>query len=351
MIWHPLSLSILALDLLALAFVLSAVLTALKVLSRWDPASAGPEQIALEAATDGASLAARYGFVFFVAASLGLVLGITQVFPTLVQGAMCGSGVLEAMDGLGERALVLRVSALLALWAARSLDGVNRSAAQAPAVPTVARAQLLAVPLLVLAGLTTARALMALDPYAPVDCCQVTYGSFSTLSEASHTLGFSDTGWLWVFAAGASAFGLAIPWTWRRLRGEAPGLSRGFTSFALPSLALVWVPVAGVTLVRVLAAYHYEVLHHHCPWCLFLPAHKAVGYVLFGALLVIALESLAFLAVARLGRTTPVLAQAASRRQGRALLAMLIALLLFLGLSLGPAVVWRMAHGVWLHAS
>ena len=352
MIWHPISLAVLALDALALIFFASASVTWLRVLLRWAPEQADPHQIALEAATDGASLATRYGLVFFVASSLALVLGIVQVFPGLVPGAMCGTGVLSAMKGEGARALALRGLALAALWAWRSLDGVNRAHPRPPSVPLVARWHLLAFPLFALSVLATLRALLALDPHVPVDCCQVVYDNFSSPAEAHQSFGLSDSAWLWLTGLGAAALaGLALG-AWGRIQSEGGRAGRRAPrGWLLLTVTFIWLPVAALTLVRVLAAVHYEVLHHHCPWCLFLPEHGAVGYPLFGALIVIGLEAIAFVAAGQAAHAAPTLRVVARERQGRALKLMLMALVVFLGLSFVPAFLWRLAHGVWMHGA
>ncbi len=350
MIWHPLSLTILCLDGLALLFLLASSRTALAVLTRWKPESRGAAQVALEAGTDGASTAAGYAVSFFAAATLVLVLGIAQIFPGLVEGAMCGTGVLESMGSSGPQALLTRGLAMAALWVARTMDKVNRGIPRPPAQPLTARWQLLALPFLVLAVVETPTALAALDPYATVACCQAVYDNFSSVSEARHVFGLSDGAWVWLFAASSLALASVVLWSWRlRRRQDAPP-GGGPSTWVLAAVSWTWIPVAAIALVRVLSAYHYEVLQHHCPWCLFLPRHGTVGYLLFGALGVVGLESLAYVAAGRLVAGTSGLGEVGARRQGRALVALALALVVFLALSLGPALIWRLSHGVWLHA-
>ncbi len=359
MIWHPLSLSVLALDALALAFATVAAVSYARVLFGWVPGSAAARQIALEADCDGARLATRTAIFFFLAASLLLVLGISLLLPALVPGAMCGTGVLQAMGGLGTRALILRAGALAILWIWRSLDGVHRAHPRSVDEPTIARWQLLALPVLGLAVLTTVRAFLNLDPHQPVSCCQVVYDAFRSREEATHTAGLSDG--FWLLAASGTGILLAglAAFAWRSLRrrtAAAPEI--GAPSSRPPSVvppaavllaAAAWLPAAATALVTVLSAYHYEVLHHHCPWCLFLPEHGAVGIVLYGALLLVGLEALAVFAVARFARSNPAVSDAARSRQRRALLRILGALLVFTVFTVGPALLWRWRTGVWMH--
>lgn len=357
MSWHPLMVAVLVVDGLALLFALTAAVTHLRVLLGWEPGSSDPRQIALEGATDAAAIAGRYALWAFVAATALLVLGISLVLPQLVSGAMCGTGVLTAMGGTGQRALALRGLALALLWVWRTLDALNRAAPRPPATPAVARWQLLALPLLALAVIDTARALWALDPARPVDCCQVVYDGFASSAQASTTAGLDDQVWIALTSAGGLVLLALAVLGLRRLSRTVEVLPKLGATLAL--LAVAWAPVATVTLVRVLSAYHYQVLQHHCPWCLLLPEHWAVGYPLYGALLVVLLEALSALTAARFkpavvdvaGSTLAetMLAEAARQRQRRAFVAIIVSVLLFAALTAGPALHWRLSHGVWMH--
>jgi len=118
-------------------------------------------------------------WLFLGLAALVLVVAIAGALPDLVPGAMCGTGVLEATAGRGERALALRCLALLLLGAFRPCARLDAGAPEAPLLPTEARLLLLALPVTLLAGLDTWRALAALDVHAAVDCCAVVYDELS----------------------------------------------------------------------------------------------------------------------------------------------------------------------------
>ena len=121
-----------------------------------------------------------------------------------------------------------------------------------------------------------------------------------------------------------------------------PGPSPGRTS------AVVAVPMAAVGLVRVFSAYHYGVLHHHCPWCLFLAEHWLVGYPLFGALLVVLFDGVGVFLAARVAVREPILHAAGLARVRQGALRLLLAVLVFAVLAGGPALVWRLRYGVWM---
>ena len=123
---------------------------------------------------------------------------------------------------------------------------------------------------------------------------------------------------------------------------------RGAAARALILVTLVWVPLTTLVLVRLLAPYHYEVLHHHCPWCLFLGEHGMVGYPLFAALLLVVLEVPAALLSGAVGRARPAVAAEATVRVRQAGLRIVVAVLAFVALAGGPALLWRLRHGVWM---
>ncbi len=343
MIWHPLVLAVVGLDLLGLLALLFAAATALQVLLHWAPGSAAAAQIALERRAETAELAVRCGFWAILGASLVLVVGITNVLPELVPGAMCGTGVLQATAGSGARALGFRFGALMLLYGWRMLETVNRRQPQGTLTVPAARLLLLALPLALLAAGDTLQALAGLDVLQPVDCCAVVYDQFRPPELSGRAAGLSDELWLGLFGGGAFLLGVLAVSLVRAsdpVRGRWPG--------ALAAASLLWAGAAAVALVRVLAAYTYQVLHHYCPWCLFLPEHRFVGFPLFGALLLASLEGsgvwMLALAARRCGLPLP---GAAFRvRAGARRVAWAVAV--FSLLAVAPALWWRWRFGVWI---
>jgi hypothetical protein len=116
----------------------------------------------------------------------------------------------------------------------------------------------------------------------------------------------------------------------------------------MSATALAFVPAAALALVRVLAAYRYEVLSHPCPWCLFLPEHGYAGYPLFGALALVAIEAVALATAQRIARSSPALAAAARLRVRQAALRITFATAAFALVATWPALVWRVRFGAWM---
>lgn len=338
---HPLVLGISLLDLLGLALLLAAALRGERVLRGWAPGSASAQQLELERGMEAGGLLARAGAGLLLLSSLGLLLAITAVLPQVVPGAMCGTGVITAMQGLGVQALTLRGLALMLLTVWFVLDRLDRACPQAPLAPLVGLALVVATPMCIWAGVETARALYSLDTHEAVDCCAALYEEAGGAGAAAGAAAASWT--LYAFGAGAVLLLLASAWSAWQPSLHAWRLSPWVL------LGLAWPPVAQEVLVGRLAAYHYEVLAHHCPWCLFLPEHGGVGYPLFGALAWVMVEATAAATAGLAARSQPQVAGLARARVRSAGQRMLGATVLFLGVALGPAVLWWWRYGVWLN--
>lgn len=339
---HPLLMGVAVMDGLSLLFLIASALTALRILSGWTPGSADRRQIELETAAEGAALHARIAFGFFAVSTVVLIAAMANALPPIVPGAMCGTGVLQATDGRGGRALLFRLLGLVALYLWRTTEDLNRAQPESPLAVSQARALLLAPPAVFLGVMDTVRAAGALSSHGPVSCCAVIYDQVRSVTGTGRTAGIPDGVWVWGFVAtGLLLLGAA---------GWAAAARRPSRTSArlLAVAAILWAPVAAIALVRALAAYHYGVLHHHCPWCLFLVDHHGVGYPLFGALAIIVLEGPAAWVAAGIGWRHPAIAESAALRVRRSGRRIVIAVLLFFLLSTGPALLWRARFGVWM---
>lgn len=335
---HPLILALVALDAVAALLLLAAAVPAAKVMLDWRPGASDPRQLALERRLEAGALQARLATFAWALSTVIFAVAVAGVLPDLVPGAMCGTGVMTAMGGSGSRALLLRLVAALALGAWHLVDRLDRARPDGEATEAAARALLLAVPIALLAAWDALGAFGRLDTHTAVDCCAVVYDATREGGALSH---LAPGQWLW--AAGVLGAGVLVTALSSALRPR-PGL--GATALAL--LAPLWALAAGGALVNVLAAYRYEVLAHHCPWCLFLAEHGRVGYPLFGAMIVIALEGGAAGLAGRIAGGRPALLPAAQRRIRRAGVRALVALAIYGWLAVGPAIQWRLSTGVWL---
>ena len=172
---HPIVLAVVVLDSLSVLLILAAGLDALAVVLSWAPASPTARQVRLERRAESAALRARVATFLFLASTLAFVLAVASVLPGIVPGAMCGTGVLQAMGGDGPQAFALRMASVGVLGAWHLLDRLDRTRPEAPLITVSGRAILLAIPLVTMAVWRTLDALRGLEGQGPVDCCSVVY--------------------------------------------------------------------------------------------------------------------------------------------------------------------------------
>lgn len=342
MILHPLALSLFMADAAAAASILAAGATALRITLHWRPGSAEREQLSLEAAGETAALLARIGMILFAATTGLFLLMITNILPSLVPGAMCGTGVMQAMDGYGGRALGFRLVSVAVLYIWYLLETLNRTRPEAPLTPLAARVLLAAVPVVLLGSVEGVRSFRQVDVHQPVSCCAVVYDAVGGKDAAGADAETAPPPMIAFLTLGAALSAAAARLAWGGPRGR-----RGIGGIVLV-LGLIWPPVAVAALVRGLSAYHYQVLHHRCPWCLFLPDHGLVGFLLFGALFVVCLEGICARIALAIGERHPEVVQPAVRRLRRSGRRVFFATVVFLAVSGLPALLWRWRFGVWI---
>jgi len=343
MIRHPLLLSVISIDVISLLLVAAATVPALRILAGRSPEPPTDGRIALGGKAGTASVQGRAGLALLALSTGLLIFGIAGVLPMIIPGAMCGEGVLQATNGAMGRALTLRGLALslLAVW--HLLGRLNRDQPESPLATAAARSLLLAAPVAVLAVYETFQAILRLDLDRPVDCCTAVYGRVRPLSPSGGEPSMPDAFWIFGLTLGGIAIILAGIHLWRSYR------PMGTSATGLFSVATVlWVPVAVTALLRSFAAYHYRFPREPCSWCLFLPENKLVGYPLFGALIVVAVEACAAFICSTVAAKSPALEPTAMKRSRTAGLRVAFAALLFLALVGIPAIVWRLQLGFWI---
>ena len=271
-----------------------------------------------------------------------LVIGISSVWPDHVPGAMCGTGVLQAMGPAGRQTLFYHLAALgvLVIWAAvRRLDATHP---HAPLIAMHGRLLLLAAPLMALGGVAWSRAVGALTGSPPVNCCAVVYAGAGNagINGMLHVAG--GDAWLGICFAGALMAVVWGVWRWRQRGGP-----RRWTP-VVAIVLLAWAAWSVITLKVAVTPYIYQVLYHPCLWCLFLPEHGAVGFLYFGLLLWIVIEALRLVAAAITGGWSMELKAAATELIRRSGLRLAVGVLLFMAAVLWPILKWRWTTGVWL---
>ncbi len=340
---HPVVLAVVLIDLMASACWLVAVAGAIPVAAGWKAGAATREQLLLERRAEEVSSLARLGLGLYGAATLSLLIAINHVLPSIVPGAMCGVGVLQAMPG-GWLALAVRLLAFLLLWGWAVLDALDRRAPLAPLATASARALLVAVPVAWVAAWQTGEALLYVDVQHPVSCCAVVY-DLAREDTASSAMAVAEDGHTVTAAlAGLALFAGAL--FLRRRAARALPARWAATVFALGALG--WAALAAWVLVDVAAPYLYGVLGHRCPLCFFLPHHHGVGYPLFGALLSATAGAVALAVASNAAARSPSVVPSACAFVRWATVAVVTGVALFAVLAVGPALVWRLRFGVWI---
>jgi hypothetical protein len=340
---EPTLLAVLATDFIVILLILSASLTAYGVVLHWKPESADRTQLNLEIASETSSIKVRAGTIAFFFATIVLIVAIANVLPKIVPGAMCGTGVIQATDDMGNRALAFRFLAVFMLFFRCDLEKIDRTIPGSLLVQTNARFLLMAFPVVFLSMTATFQAVSSLNVQQPVDCCAAVYDAVRSSADISVAGNIPNAYWVISFLTGV-AFLLVLG-----LRMWATSVPRSIQETVLLAvIGFVWGVIAWITLMEVLSAYHYQVLNHHCPWCLFLFEHRLVGYPLFGALGLTAFEGTIALAATCIGNKYPGLQFATLARIKKAGFRIVFAVLLFLMISGFPAVLWRLKYGVWI---
>jgi hypothetical protein len=340
MTWHPLVWAFWVAAATGGLLYATGAVQAMDVAINWSPKRADIDQLRRERHAETAVLLGHWSLGCLTAAAFLGLLGIAGVWHRMVPGAMCGTGVLQAMGTDGSRAMIFWGLTLLILYGWRVLDSLDSHHPQGVLTQTGARVMLSAAPFLVLAAFFSWQSLMRVDNVPPVSCCAAVYDQVLTgASESAFInslvpvcLGFSLVGSAVLLALAVSAI-------------QSPNRTSGVT---MAIIATLWGIAATVAVKQVWSAYYYQVLSHPCPWCLFLPDYCGAGFFIFGCLAVVLMESIALWLADRTRWQHPILNDPAGRRIRKAAWRIIWALVGFTILAAGPAVAWQIHTGVWL---
>lgn len=343
MIWHPLVWAFwMAAATGGLLYVTGAV-QATDVMLNWTPARVDIDQLRRERRAEMAVLLGRWSFGCLTAAALLGLVGIAGVWHRMVPGAMCGTGVLQAMGTDGSRAMIFWGLTLLILNAWRVLDDLDSHHPQGVLTQSCARGMLIVAPFFVLAVFFSWQALMRVENVPPVSCCAAVYDQVLTgASESTVTRSLMPICLVFNLVGSAALMALAV-WAIR---------SPDRTSGAIMTIiAVLWGIAAVVAVKQVWSAYYYQVLSHPCPWCLFLPDYHGVGFIIFGCMAAVLMESITLWIAEHTRCRHPVLTDPAGNRIRRSAWRIAITVMVFTLLTAGPTIAWRLRTGVWLNGS
>lgn len=340
MIWHPLVWAFWVAAATGGLLYASGSVRSVGVVLNWTPAQADVEQLRRERHAETAVLMGHWALGCLTAAAMLGLVGIAVVWHRMVPGAMCGTGVLQAMGTDGSRAMIFWGITLIILYVWRSHDRLERCNPEGRLTQAGARLMISAAPFFVLAVFFSWQALMRIENVPPVSCCAAVYDQVLNDPPGSAAMKRFAAISLWGSLAGSAALlvlaGLNIRFPDRR-------------SGALGCLiAFLWAIGATVSIKQIWSSYYYQVLSHPCPWCLFLPDYYGAGFFIFGCMAVVVLESVVLWLVDRTRGRHPALADPAGKRIRRSAWRIAMALVGFTILTVGPAIAWRLRTGVWL---
>ena len=333
---HPAALAVGLLDLIAWAIFLAAGWRVLAALPQWQPESADVLQLRRERSLELVAFQGRWITTLQAAALVALVLGVSNLWTEIVPGAMCGTGVLQAMGTAGEQTLLFRGLALLILYCGWTAERLARSDARMRPSPIHGRLLLLAGPLMVLGTWTFIQAAAALNGPEPVNCCAALYdqaGAAGWLSSAGSRVPSA----IWAAACFGGALATAF---WGLLQYRKPHFGGNRIALVAAVMILAWAAAAFGGLKFVVAPYVFEILNHPCPWCFFLWDHHALGFVLFGLPVWVIAETAAGMTVRGIGRQSGVPEGPVQARLARAGLHIAIGAVLFAVAAAAPMLLW-----------
>ncbi len=340
---HPLVLAIWLLDLTAGAIYLAAGWRLLTLLPHWQPGKSDRDQLVRERSLALVIYQGRWVLGLQIVALAVLVVGISNSWVAHVPGAMCGTGVLQALGPAGRQTLLLRLLTILLLYCWQVVAAIDDQRPDMPLALVHGRLLLLAAPLFLFATWRFGQAMAAVQSQGPVSCCAVLYAQAA--SPGGQALGAMISARTWA----ALCFGGVPPivvWGWFQWRW--PGRVGPAAAGTAAGLLLLWIGAAVMALKTTTAAYLLEVLAHPCPWCLFLREHGGAGFALFGLLAFMAAEGAAAFTSALIGRRHPTADAPAVARVGLAGRRLCLAALLFAILAAAPVLLWRLRFGGWI---
>ena len=276
MIWHPLSVSIILLDLVTFAILLISTPALFRFLLLWQSGDPAENNLNLENRFKRAAFQNSLGFRISFFSTFLFFMGVSSIFPSQIPGAMCGTGVMQALGTGGYRILVLRIG-VLALFALFShFRRFSLKTATDPFKKTSARILLLLLPAMFLLLWETIKGLTHMNTVQPVSCCSA---MLNHLNSTPVSRSFMWDSWLdWLSRWGALVLCLVL---------IALQVFQKKRKWIQIPLALLWSLSSYPFLTKHVLPYQYGVPEHHCIWCAFKLQYFCLGYLLLGAVIMV----------------------------------------------------------------
>lgn len=272
MIVHPAVIALLTGSFLVTGMIIYAGAFSIRILRNWDLHSGSEEQLMLERRTYLVSTLLACALALQLV-SLFFFVAIVENLSTLISGAMCAAGVLNA-NRFGYPALLLKVAGffLSGFWLV--MNHLDTRCFDYPLIRRKYALLLLTAPVFVAESVLLVLFFSRLEVTVITSCCGSLFSEQGArLAADLATLPFTPVMALFI-ALGALVLVMGLV----ALRTGKGGGIFGMLSFLL-------FPVSMAALISAISPYFYELPTHHCPFCLLKPEYFYLGYLLHGSLL------------------------------------------------------------------
>jgi len=334
MLFHPLSILIIITELCSLYFLFSALTFSIRFLLQ----ETGEERKKCTLAISEENMTRNGHLVLLLqcVASGLLLLGISLVFPPILTGIMCGSGVLQISGETGIRMLLVKLCALLGMYVWYVIDCANRELPEKQLTPATSRTMLCCVPFVLMGFWLSIKTLWVLNLGQGGDCCTIAYGT-----AAGGGIPFTLSFWLISLAVISTVLFFSL------LCILAVEKRSSFLFLVSLCSSLIWCLTASLCLRYFFTAYYYGVTQHHCLWCLFLPRNYYVGYCFFCVLVLVLSQSVRIFVTGRIALLRKELSAWARRKIRQSALLIIAGMILYFLLILIPMIFWKVQNGAW----
>jgi len=266
MMLAPEVLAILILNSLFLIFSMVAFVLSIRIFLKWDMNATTRVQYSLEKQSYLSATIIKYIFAIKLPLFLFFIFTLDKI-STLLTGAMCGAGVVDATD-YGSYLLILKLINLylFGFWLTLHYLDIN-----SPNLPyTRLKFEFFMVLFFFLLTEIVLEVVMfsSIDVDKMVSCCGTLYSSSST-SVMAGIFSINTTVLLTLFYGNFLLMALFFK-------------MRYFYLFSLANLS--FIVVALISLIQFFGTYIYALPTHHCPFCFLQSDYYYVGYLLYGLL-------------------------------------------------------------------
>lgn len=266
MMLAPEVLAILILNSLFLLFSLVAFVLSIRIFLKWDMNATTRAQYSLEKQSYLSATIIKYIFAIKLPLFLFFIFTLDKI-STLLTGAMCGAGVVDATD-YGSYLLILKLINLYLFGFWLTLHYLD---IKSPNLPyTQLKFEFFMVLFFFLLTEIVLEVVMfsSIDVDKMVSCCGTLYSSSST-SVMAGIFSINTTVLLTLFYGNFLLMALFFK-------------MRYFYLFSLANLS--FIVVALISLIQFFGTYIYALPTHHCPFCFLQSDYYYVGYLLYGLL-------------------------------------------------------------------